>query len=74
MAPENYTEAVLPAADVARMLGLSRHTLMRMRRRPQAAGLPFVKLSEGRLGYRRTDVEAFLRARRVGALPEAPAT
>ena len=42
-------------------------TLLRMRQRPNAGGLPFVKLSQHRVGYLRDDLLAFLAVRRVGA-------
>jgi hypothetical protein len=61
-------DAVLTAGDTARMLGVSKFTLMRMRQRPAADGLPFVKLSPNRIGYVRRDVLAFLAVRRVGTL------
>lgn len=51
--------------------GLSRHTLIRMRKLPDAGGLPFVRLSTRRIGYLRNDVEAFLAVRRVGAVRAA---
>ena len=60
---------VLTAAEVARLLSVSEFTLLRMRQRPSADGLPFVKLSANRIGYIRRDVLAFLAARRVGILP-----
>ena len=50
--PTNSIEdAVLTATDTARMLGVSKFTLLRMRQRPAAGGLPFVKLSPNRIGY-----------------------
>lgn len=54
--------------EVAEMLGVSTFTLLRKRQQPDAGGLPFVQLSTNRIGYLRADVEAFLRARRVGKL------
>ena len=66
-----FEDTVLTATDTAKMLGVSKFTLMRMRQRPGADGLPFVQLSPNRIGYVRRDVMAFLAARRVGALPEA---
>jgi predicted DNA-binding transcriptional regulator AlpA len=63
--------AVLTATETAAMLGVSKFTLLRMRQRSAADGLPFVKLSPNRIGYLRSDVQAFLAARRVGVLPEA---
>ena len=64
-------DAVLTAAEAARMLGVSEFTLLRMRQRPNADGLPYVKLSPKRIGYIRRDLLAFLAARRVGVLPDA---
>jgi hypothetical protein len=70
--PATHTDdAVLTAAETANMLRVSSITLLRMRQRPDADGLPFVRLSQHRIGYVRRDVLAFLAARRVGALPQA---
>ena len=63
-------DRVLTAAETAVMLGVSEFTLLRKRQRPKADGLPFVRLSQNRIGYRLGDVRAFLAARRVGSLPE----
>lgn len=60
---------IMTAADVQRVLGLSKFTLLRMRQCDGAGGLPFVQLSEGRVGYLRNDVLAYIAARRVGSLP-----
>lgn len=65
-------DRVLTAAEAAKQLGLSRFTMLRMRRSPDAGGLPFVRLSQGRIGYRGRDIEAYLFARRVGHLPDEP--
>jgi predicted DNA-binding transcriptional regulator AlpA len=62
---------VLTVAETARLLGVSQFTLLRMRQRPDADGLPYVKLSPHRLGYVRRDVLAFLAMRRVGVLSKA---
>jgi hypothetical protein len=64
-------DAVLTAAETAAQLGLSKFTLLRMRQRPNADGLPFVKLGPNRIGYVRRDVLAFLAARRVGVVSQA---
>lgn len=69
--PPDTENAVLTAAETASLLGVSKFTLLRMRQRTAADGLPFVKLSPNRIGYVRRDVLAFLAARRVGALSEA---
>jgi hypothetical protein len=61
----------MTVAETASLLGLSSFTLLRMRQRPEADGLPFVKLSPNRLGYRLGDVRSFLAARRVGSLQAA---
>jgi len=62
---------VLTAEHTAQKLGLSKITLIRMRQRADCGGLPFVRLSQHRIGYLSSDVDAFLAARRVGKLPEA---
>jgi hypothetical protein len=65
-------DKVLTAAEAAKRLGLSRFTLLRMRQLPNAGGLPFVKLSQARIGYWSRDVAAYLVAKRVGRLPDEP--
>jgi len=60
--------AVLTEAETAHLLGVSRFTLLRKRQEPDAGGLPFVKLSAHRIGYMRSDIMAFLAARRVGTV------
>lgn len=65
--PEDY--AVLTEAEVRQQLRISKITLLRMRQRDDRGGLPFVQLSPGRVGYLKADVQAYLLARRVGALP-----
>lgn len=69
----NYPDddVVDPPKAVERQTGLSKHTLIRMRQRPGAGGLPFVRLTTKRIGYRRGDVRAFIAARRVGDLQAA---
>src|SRR4051812_34951075 len=63
-------DAVLSAADTARLLGVTKITLHRMRQREGCDGLPWVQVTPGRIGYMRRDVRAYLIARRRGALPE----
>jgi predicted DNA-binding transcriptional regulator AlpA len=64
----NLTQsAVLTEPEVRQLLGLSKITLHRMRYRPNCGGLPYVKLSPGRIGYLRSDVETYLNECRVGA-------
>jgi hypothetical protein len=62
---------VLTVDETVALLGISVFTLLRMRQRQDAGGLPFVQLSAKRLGYRLGDIRAYLRARRVGSLPQA---
>jgi hypothetical protein len=64
-------DRVLTACETARMLALSEFTLLRKRQQPDGGGLPFVRLSAHRIGYRLGDVQAFLAARRVGSLNAA---
>jgi predicted DNA-binding transcriptional regulator AlpA len=66
--PTSPEDTVLNATETAALLGVSKFTLLRMRQRSDADGLPFVKLSPNRIGYVRRDVLAFLASRRVGAL------
>ena len=61
-------DSVLTVAETARLLSVSKFTLLRMRQREGCGGLPFVQLSPGRIGYLRRDVRGFLVARRVGSL------
>jgi len=69
-AQAQFHDRVLTAPATAEMLGLSEFTLLRKRQLPDAGGLPFVQLSAKRIGYRLSDVLAFLNAHRVGALPK----
>lgn len=71
--PNLTDHAVLSAAETASLLGVSKFTLLRMRQQQNAGGLPYVKISQNRIGYVRRDVLAFLAARRVGTLPETAA-
>ena len=64
-------DQVLTIPEVAKLLAVHHHTLLRMRQTPDAGGLPWVKISTQRIGYRRGDVEAFLASRRVGTLNAA---
>jgi hypothetical protein len=68
--PPNSDDRVLSAAETASLLGLSSFTLLRMRQRPEADGLPWVQLSAKRIGYRLGDIRSYLQARRVGSLLE----
>ncbi len=65
-------DQVLSAIDTARKLGVSKITLLRMRKLPDAGGLPYVRLSANRVGYIRRDLRAYLAARRVGKLEGEP--
>ena len=66
----NAEDGVLTVKETASLLAISQFTLLRMRQRPNAGGLPYVQLSTNRIGYLRRDVHAFLAARRVGSLPK----
>jgi predicted DNA-binding transcriptional regulator AlpA len=63
-------DGVLTATEVSSLLGLSKFTLLRMRQRGARSGLPYVQLSPGRIGYLRSDVRAYLAARRVTTTDE----
>jgi hypothetical protein len=63
-------ERVLTVDETAGLLGVSTFTLLRMRQRPNADGLPFVQLSPKRIGYRLCDIRSYLQACRVGSLLE----
>jgi hypothetical protein len=43
-------DAVLSAAETAELLGVSEFTLLRKRQRPNADGLPYIRLSPKRIG------------------------
>jgi hypothetical protein len=60
--------SVLTEQEARALLRLSKITLLRMRQLPDAGGLPFVQLSQSRIGYRLSDIDAYLAARRVGWL------
>jgi hypothetical protein len=73
--PDAFSDArledeILTAAATAKLLGLSIFTLLRKRQEPDGGDLPWVRLSERRIGYRRGDVRHYQLARRRGALPE----
>jgi hypothetical protein len=59
--------ALLTAPEVARILGVSVITLLRMRQAKECGGLPFIQISTNRIGYSRRDVLKFLKGRRVTA-------
>ena len=62
-------DVIDPTSKVQQVLGVSKDTLERMRKLPNAGGLPFIRLSANRIGYRRGDWRAFIAARRFGAIP-----
>jgi len=69
----NQYDAVLTEPEARQLLRLSKITLLRMRQLSDRGGLPFIQLSQARIGYFRRDVLAYLSRRRVGVLPdEAP--
>jgi len=68
MVLDEALEAILSERELAEWLDISRPTLQRQRSR--GSGPPFVQLSERRIGYRKSEVERWLRTRtanRVGA-------
>lgn len=67
--PIHY-DAVLTEPEARQLLRLSKITMLRMRQLPDQGGLPFVRLSPGRIGYFQRDVHAYLATRRVGCLPD----
>jgi hypothetical protein len=64
-------DRVLTVDETIALLGVSKFTLLRMRRRLDVGGLAFVQLSPKRIGYRLGDIRSYLQARRVGVLTEA---
>jgi predicted DNA-binding transcriptional regulator AlpA len=70
-AENDVLEAVLSTREVSQALGLSTITIKRMRKLADRGGLPFVRLSPGRIGYLRNDVHAYIAARRVGNIKTA---
>jgi predicted DNA-binding transcriptional regulator AlpA len=60
---------LLTEKDISSWLGISLPSLQRMRSR--GTGPLFVRLSERRIAYRRSDVEAWLVARITDRIPEA---
>jgi hypothetical protein len=70
---ERLADELLAEAEVAQLLNISRFSLMRWRREAGGGPLPWVQISERRIGYRRGDVRRYQLARRQGALSEQPA-
>ena len=73
--PYIVEDQLLNEKQVAAWLGISTPCLQRMR--SNGSGPPFVQLSERRIGYRKSDVEQWLRTRtinRVGTLSSIPHT
>jgi hypothetical protein len=64
-------DRVLSPREVAELLGVSVFILLRKRQRHDGGDLPWVQLSENRIGYRFGDLKAFLAARRQGSLDAA---
>jgi hypothetical protein len=72
--PVSADDLVLTELEARQLLRVSKITLIRMRKLADKGGLPFVKLSPGRIGYLRRDIISYLATRRVGTLPgEQPA-
>jgi hypothetical protein len=57
--------SVLTEPETRKRVRLSKATLIRMRQSPDLGGLPFVRLSPGRIGYLWRDVKAYIEARRI---------
>jgi hypothetical protein len=72
--PATIEDQVLTEPEARQLLRLSKVTLIRMRKLADKGGLPFVRLSAGRIGYFRRDIVGYLAARRVGTLPDEPAS
>lgn len=70
--PALVDDLVLTEPEARQLLRVSKITLIRMRKLADKGGLPFVKLSPGRIGYLRRDIIDYLAARRVGTLPGEP--
>jgi predicted DNA-binding transcriptional regulator AlpA len=64
-------DGVLTTAEVATLLGLSKFTLLRMRQQKDRGDLPYLQLSPGRLAYWKSDVRAYIAARRVSGMQPA---
>ena len=70
--PASVDDMVLTEPEARQLLRVSKITLIRMRKLADKGGLPFVKLSPGRIGYLRRDIITYLATRRVGTLPGEP--
>jgi len=70
--PALTDDLILTEPEARHLLRLSKLTLIRMRMRADKGGLPFVRLSAGRIGYLRRDLVSYLAAQRVGTLPDEP--
>jgi predicted DNA-binding transcriptional regulator AlpA len=60
-------DRVLSEKEAARYLNLARQTLSNLRFKKE--GPPYIRLLPGRIGYKLSDLEAYLAARRID--PEA---
>lgn len=58
---EHSNQEILSEGEVSRWLGISEPTLFRHRR--DGTGPRFIRLSERRVAYRKSDVDAWLAAR-----------
>jgi predicted DNA-binding transcriptional regulator AlpA len=68
---EDYrNKDLLSERDVSRWLGISEPTLFRHRR--DGTGPRFIRLSERRVAYRKSDVEAWLAARTTERIDSIP--
>jgi predicted DNA-binding transcriptional regulator AlpA len=66
---EYCNKDILSEREVSRWLGISEPTLFRHRR--DGTGPSFIRLSERRIAYRRSDVDAWLEARTHSLVDEA---
>jgi predicted DNA-binding transcriptional regulator AlpA len=61
---QEMDDTILTTAEAARRLGLSAATLAKWRRKRLRQPLPFVRLSARKVGYERSAIDDFIRARR----------
>jgi predicted DNA-binding transcriptional regulator AlpA len=66
---EYCNKEILSEREVSRWLGISEPTLFRHRR--DGTGPSFIRLSERRVAYRRSDVDAWLAARTTDRIATA---
>lgn len=69
VASSQVSDSIIPESEGAEHTGLSERTLQRLRL--TGRGPPYYQLSDRRIGYRRSDIDAWLAKRRVGSTTEA---